>query len=548
MNGSNRTKPIARAAGIFLALLYALAPVRAEDTVVARRGDSLSLLAERHLGARDRWREIADANAIPPPYLIREGQILRLPSPAAPAETFPETAPTHGIPAEWDTHPPNCPYLAEAREPGSSSHSFMRPSRDPSATQPASQPSSQPASRPAEAAPRAEGDLESLLAVVREKNREIRAARDYAEAAEARIRPAGSLEDPTLGVGYMDMFEDFPQYGKDPLSNVWIQVEQMFPGPGKREIRREIARHFANHHASEVNVVTLRVESEVKKRWWEIYRITAEREILEHARENLRSFTAGVEARYRAGEGTQAEVLRAGVEITMITERLRMLEREERGEAAMLNALLDRDPATPLPRPSTRPVGDISLSVEDMAVLARDSCPLIVGMQHMLMHHEAQVRLAQAERLPDWGVEAGVLPRGDLPTMWSLGFKITLPIRQSERQDEWVREARAELRGAENDLEAHWRDVRARIEDLAAQAEAARDLVRLYDSAIVPQAELAVLSAIPSYESGRIDFATVTMSIVSLRQNEVERVRRRAEFHQAVAELEALVARRLEVR
>ena len=50
-------------------------------TVTVQKGDTLSGLAQRHLGSASRWQELFDANRtiIADPDKIRPGQVLRLP-------------------------------------------------------------------------------------------------------------------------------------------------------------------------------------------------------------------------------------------------------------------------------------------------------------------------------------------------------------------------------------------------------------------------------------------------------------------------------------
>lgn len=44
-----------------------------------RRGETLSRIAQRQLGATSHWRAIARANSMRAPYLIRPGQVIKLP-------------------------------------------------------------------------------------------------------------------------------------------------------------------------------------------------------------------------------------------------------------------------------------------------------------------------------------------------------------------------------------------------------------------------------------------------------------------------------------
>jgi murein DD-endopeptidase MepM/ murein hydrolase activator NlpD len=67
-------------------------------SVTVQRGDSLSRLAQRHLGNSGRWREIYEANRdkISNPNVIYPGQVLRLPGGSAPAPA-PAPKPTGSV-------------------------------------------------------------------------------------------------------------------------------------------------------------------------------------------------------------------------------------------------------------------------------------------------------------------------------------------------------------------------------------------------------------------------------------------------------------------
>jgi LysM repeat protein len=78
-----------------------LAPPRPDPvTVKVARGESLWVLARRHLGAGHRWQELAELNGMAEPWVLQPGQYLRLPdgvvpapSPGAPPKPAPSAAP-----------------------------------------------------------------------------------------------------------------------------------------------------------------------------------------------------------------------------------------------------------------------------------------------------------------------------------------------------------------------------------------------------------------------------------------------------------------------
>lgn len=86
-------------------------PARADNcSVTVAGGDSLAVLARRHLGDAGRWPEIQELNDILNPDLISAGQQLRLPCASATATTAP-AAQTRAdtIPDDRDPGPPAVP-------------------------------------------------------------------------------------------------------------------------------------------------------------------------------------------------------------------------------------------------------------------------------------------------------------------------------------------------------------------------------------------------------------------------------------------------------
>lgn len=57
-------------------------------TYTVKKGDTLSAIAQRELGAASRWPEIARLNAIPNFDLIYPGQVLRIPGTGGLIETI----------------------------------------------------------------------------------------------------------------------------------------------------------------------------------------------------------------------------------------------------------------------------------------------------------------------------------------------------------------------------------------------------------------------------------------------------------------------------
>src|SRR2546430_8941000 len=99
--------------------------------------------------------------------------------------------------------------------------------------------------------------------------------------------------------------------------------------------------------------------------------------------------------------------------------------------------------------------------------------------------------------------------------------------------------ARAELLNLRNETVAQIIETRAR-------AEQDRNLARLYQTGIVPQARAAVQTSLASYRVGRLSFMQLIDNQMTVNRYETETYRLLADYHQAVGDLEALVGGPLE--
>lgn len=83
----------------------------------------------------------------------------------------------------------------------------------------------------------------------------------------------------------------------------------------------------------------------------------------------------------------------------------------------------------------------------------------------------------------------------------------------------------------------------AALVEARAAAERARALGTLYVTAILPQAAAAVEAALSGYRVGEVDYSTLVESQMTVNRYEIALVRITAEYHQAVARIDALTGR-----
>jgi len=143
--------------------------------------------------------------------------------------------------------------------------------------------------------------------------------------------------------------------------------------------------------------------------------------------------------------------------------------------------------------------------------------------------------------------DASGLPMTERTTdrMGSVMIGASIPLFARDRQFQMRNEANAMKAMAEAEVAAMRSETRGKIGEAYASLTRARNLARLYETTVLPQAEATVSSALSSYRGGRVDFMTVLDDQMTVNKYRQEVFRLEADEGKAWAELEMLIGREL---
>ena len=378
-------------------------------------------------------------------------------------------------------------------------------------------------------------------------NPRTEAARSMARAAGARVSWAGLPPDPEVQLGFMNY--TLPRLAPmDNLGMTQLQVMQMLPLGGKLGLSRRTARAQASAAAARAADVDWEVRTEVTMAFYDLY---ATEQSLAVARETLRvlqDMARTTEAMYRVGEGRQADVLRAQVEIARMTEDTARMGAMRIGMAARLLALLDKSHEAGVGSPAIPEFPSAVPSIDSLERIAYSHRPMLDAGERELEAARSSERLAYRELWPDLqlGVQLG-RRGGEMGTEWmgSLMIGASVPVFARNRQLRMRDEAAAMTAMAAADLRAMQADTRGRLGEAYADLRRSRNLAALYRRTVIPQAEATVSSALAAYRVGSVDFMTLLDNRMSVNRYRQELHTLEAEEGKAWAELEMLTGQQL---
>src|ERR1017187_1508030 len=207
-----------------------------------------------------------------------------------------------------------------------------------------------------------------------------------------------------VSVGWAGNITPFSLQKGDPSSNRGVTVSEQFPYPGKLKLRGEIASKEAEAAQADYEAIRRRVSAEVKTAYYDYFYYDRAIQTTERNKVLLEKLSKIAEARYRVGKAMQADVLRSQIEISLLIEKLTILEQQRATAQARINVFLLRSPECPLPPAAEIEPATIRYSLEELYALVADNDTTVLRNRKMVESSQLGVDLAQREYRPDLGV------------------------------------------------------------------------------------------------------------------------------------------------
>lgn len=396
-----------------------------------------------------------------------------------------------------------------------------------------------PLSAPDEPPP-ADAGPEEYVRLALARSPALAAARQRVLRLRERVAQVTAPPDPMLEVtpiGEMD---------KTVAGEVMVMtgLSQTIPYPGRLAAAGRIADQESLIAARELRQAEVELAGEVRRAYWGLYAAERSIERTARARDALTQIREAALARYRAGQGTQADVLLAGVELAEVEQRLVELRADRESAAALLNSMLDRAPDAPTPVAARAEPATLDRSLSDLSADAARLNPRLAALREEVELARRRRHAAHLERFPDLTatfsynlVDAdAMIPGSSGDDQWSIGVGINLPLFRQGRAAAEREATRGILETAARVAQEQNR-IAYRLREALSRLAAQRDQIALLDESILPQARQALESSRAAYASGVAEFTGVIENWNRILSLELMRERLVADTHASVASL-----------
>ncbi len=396
-------------------------------------------------------------------------------------------------------------------------------------------------------------DLQALISEALKANAEVKQMAALRDAAKEMVKPAGALDDPEFAFILKDIPTDSWAFDKDPMTQKMVELSQKFPFPGKRRLRAEVATEQAKAEDFVYQDKANEVRTKVVVAYWGLSLAHASYDLTARNKKLWEQVVQVAETRYGVGQGSQAEVLQAQVELGSYLDRLLQWQQKQESLVSELNALRSKPPHTPIARPQPLKPRPWILSAEQVLEMALER-PQLQGLKAQIVKQEKAVELARKEFYPDFTVavaygfkERLAPPLGNVnnPDMFSSKIMVNLPIWHADKIRPKIREEQARQSAAREAHRSALNTLGAAVRDRAARLKRLSQQINLYERGIIPQARQAAQASLPAYQTGALGFSQLYQNQIAAYNAELMLQEYLKDFEENWAELEFLAGKEL---
>jgi outer membrane protein, heavy metal efflux system len=387
--------------------------------------------------------------------------------------------------------------------------------------------------------------LQLLIAEARQNNAAIKAAERAIQTSEYMPKQASALPDTEVMVQSLTVGSPrpFAGYSNSDFAYIGFGASQELPYPGKRALRGNVAQHDIAISRAQKGAITWEVLTRLKLAYFQLAASQQLVAVLENNRQLANEIEQAAEIRYRVGQGTQQDVLRAQLERTKLLNDLFMQRRESVRAQVVLKALLNRSPESSdiVPEPlSARRISEPAALFSKL----RQNNPELQVSAEQVSQSQVAAALAKREQKADFGVQYMWQHTADTFRDYYMGtFTIKLPNRSRVGAAE--AESRAKVTQAEAEKESRLNQMESDLGEQLAIVQTSNEQLTVYEQGLIPQSESALNAGLAGYRAGKQEYQGLLGSYNDTLRLAMDRERTLAEHEGAIAQIERLIGEEL---
>jgi len=351
-----------------------------------------------------------------------------------------------------------------------------------------------------------------------------------ARSMEQKSVADAQLPDPKLRFGLMNFPVDTFKRDQEPMTQIQLGVQQMFPRGDSLNIKSQRTLINAKSNEYQAQNREIMLKKQVRMNWLELYYWLRAEEVVTKNRGLFEQLLEVTQYHYGAGRRNQQDVIRAQLELSRLEDRLIDIKTSQEKAGAELAVLIGRNMET-ITLPEELPI--IAEDFDLQAIHAQlISHPMMLVAKSQVEVGLKNVALAREAYKPgvmlgvNYGVRDGQNNNGsDRADFLSIGVTIDVPLFKEKRQDRQLKASQFQLGASQQMLDQRYLELKQALDKDYADWKRLQERHRFYHDKLIPQAEQNSEAALFAYQNDRVDFTSLMRARITALDTHLKAIR-----------------------
>jgi outer membrane protein, heavy metal efflux system len=341
--------------------------------------------------------------------------------------------------------------------------------------------------------------INSLIEIAKKNNPAIKAAEEKLKSSKYNILVSKALPDPLFK--YTDFIESIETKTGPQKSQYFIS--QKLPFPGKLSLKGRIQKTETSSLKQSLEKIKRKVITRLKTTYYDLRFVQNTLEIARQEKSIIESMEKTAFAKYEVSLRPQSDVLKIQVELSKIIVKISSLKQKRNSLISRIKKLISSDAETEVSFEDNPPLPK-TLPLNKLYTLATNQNPDLKIMDLSQKKASYTESLARKDYLPDFNFAINYIDIGEGKDALAASIGINIPLWLGKKAHK-LNAAKAITKSADFSYESKKDDIKFQIEDLAYKLMSLKEIVSLYNNAILHQTEENFKAASADYETGAID-------------------------------------------
>ena len=382
-----------------------------------------------------------------------------------------------------------------------------------------------------------------LLDEAAHRNPDILAARRAWQAATQVPSQVSTMPDPQVTLQHVSVGSPrpFAGYSNSDFAYIGIGVSQDLPFPGKLKLKGEAAERDAAIARNKFESVSGSTFQQIKEAYLQIAYIQQTLGVLQRNDTLLEQIEKTADARYRVGQGSQQDVLKAQLERTKLQRELVHHHQIMETQQALLRKLLNRSAESPDITTEALVETPLTIAIDDLLSKSRMENPDVAEQQEMVNRQSLQVEMARKDRYPDFSVQYMWQHTAEqFRDYYMVSVSARIPIYRRRKLNPEMTQAVEELNRSRREYESQVQSAFFELRNQYIAAQTASQMLKIYREGLIPQALATYQSGLAAYQTGQLDFESLLSNFTDVLNFDEEYWKALADHETALAKIEQL--------